>query len=161
MAVPYTDTGFMQDAVYELRRTPLPRTRVNKPWPLLLASPLYAVHHLLRLGHELLEGLGGCLYEYGHRLTLYVLQYYEANLLSVFYVRPLPVAVVEEGKVYAPLAQRRLHGGVTMASNCTPFSPPTLVGFGFSVFRCGLASNQATMSSGAGAIFTLSGPIGS
>src|SRR4028118_1768694 len=127
----------------------------------LRTSPLHAVYHLLRLGHELLEGLGGCLYEYGHRLTLYVIQYYEANFLSVFYVRPFPAAVVEEGKVYAPLAQRRLYGGVTIASNCTPFSPPTLVGFGSSAFRCGLACNQATMSSGAEAIFTLSGPFGS
>src|SRR3712207_6945705 len=35
---------------------------------------------------------------------------------------PFPVAVVEEGNAYAPRAQRSLHGGVTMASNRTPFS---------------------------------------
>src|SRR5215203_3268249 len=50
---------------------------------------------------------------------------------------------------------------VTIASNRTPFSPPTLVGSGSSGLRCGLARSQATMSSGWGAIFTLSDPFGS
>ena len=84
----------MQDRGYRLPRIYLLRTRVNSLQAPLGASPLHAVHHLLRLGHELLEGLGDCLYDYGHRLTLYIIQYYEANLLSVFYVRLVPVAVV-------------------------------------------------------------------
>jgi hypothetical protein len=37
------------------------------------------LHHRLRLGKELVEAEDGRLYEYGHRLTLYVLQYDEAN----------------------------------------------------------------------------------
>lgn len=42
------------------------------------AFPLHRLDHLLRLWQELLEAEGGCLYDYGHRLTLYVLQYDEA-----------------------------------------------------------------------------------
>src|SRR5918996_2801938 len=42
----------MQDLGYELPRKSIPRTRVNKPWVLLRASPLHGV--------DLLPFKGGC-----------------------------------------------------------------------------------------------------
>jgi hypothetical protein len=48
----------MHDAGYGPPRTPLLRTSVNRLWALLLACPLHAVDHLLRLGQELLQAEG-------------------------------------------------------------------------------------------------------
>jgi hypothetical protein len=45
------------------------------------------LHHRLRLGKELVEAEDGRHNEYGHRLTLYVLQYDEANFFSLVYAR--------------------------------------------------------------------------
>ena len=74
-------------------------TWVNRLWALLRTSPLHAVEHLLRLGRELLEAGRSCLFDYGHRLTLYIFHYDEANLLSLIDTPSCPSAFVDEAKV--------------------------------------------------------------
>jgi hypothetical protein len=58
----------------------LPGTWVNRTWVLLRVPPLHGLDHLLRLRRELVK-LGSLTSEaHGHRLTLYVLEDYEAEL---------------------------------------------------------------------------------
>jgi hypothetical protein len=72
----------MQEPACELPGRPIPRTPVNRLWALLRASPLHAVHYLLRMGRKLIE-LGSRTTEANrNRLTLYVLQDDDARLVS-------------------------------------------------------------------------------
>ena len=72
----------MQDRASELPRNPIPRTPVNRLWALLRASPLHAVHYLLRLGRKLTELASRTNEANRNRLTLYVLQDDDARLVS-------------------------------------------------------------------------------
>src|SRR5215213_11046307 len=64
----------MQEPANELPRIPLPRTSLNRPWALLRAAPLHAVHHLLGLGRELIERVGRSGKPNHHRVAFHVLK---------------------------------------------------------------------------------------
>jgi hypothetical protein len=107
---------------------------VNRGWALLRTTPLHAVHYLLPLGQELLEADSGGLYEYGHRLSLYILQHDEANFLSLLHTRS-PVAEGEEGDVCTPRALGRLYDASDDGIELHPFLAPHACGLWFFAFH--------------------------
>src|SRR5215212_1268564 len=87
---------------YEVRRIPLPRRWVNKPWALLRASPIHTVYQLLRLGGDLIEVHSQPAVVDGHRVAFDVLQDDIVGLISLVLDYLMPGSLLEDIHAVGP-----------------------------------------------------------